>query len=580
MADSMTQKPTFLTAPDPKETGWPKGVKYIIGNEGCERFSFYGMRAILYIYLAHLLKQKGMATDAAESGAIHLTHVFNAGVYALPIVGAVIADRLLGKYRTILYLSMVYCLGHAFLAFFENNLSGFMAGLCLIAIGSGGIKPCVSAHVGDQFGAGNWNKIEKVYQAFYFIVNFGSFFSTLLVPWLQVKYGASVAFAVPGILMAIATVFFWMGRNVFVHVPAKPGGYLGLLDTIASIFLFLSIGTFMFGGSISETYAAFGAPVRIVISLVCLAVGFAVFSARQAKSPDDGFLAVLFYSAKVKLGGKEEAPLPAASEVHTAMNATVAADRAALAKSPFYGPAVRRFGVVAAEGPPAVLRILSVFLLVSVFWSLFDQHGSSWIRQAQDMDKNINLFGLKFEILGSQIQAANPILVMMLVPFFSIWGYPLLEKISGHKMTPLRRMTIGMSIASFSFVAVAIIQIWIGQAKAAGGPAVPVIWQMIPFILLTAAEVMVSITGLEFAYTQAPKRMKSTVMSFWLFTVSLGNELVAFLAGFEKLPLTQFFWIFAGLMAVAAVIFGVIAYFYKYKDYSQSTANDGAVAAH
>ncbi len=103
-------------------------------------------------------------------------------------------------------------------------------GLALIAMGSGGIKPCVSANVGDQFTEKNSGLVPKVFQIFYFIINFGSFFSTILTPILKDKYGPEVAFGVPGILMGVASVVFWLGRKRFVRVPPKPGGKPGLLD--------------------------------------------------------------------------------------------------------------------------------------------------------------------------------------------------------------------------------------------------------------------------------------------------------------------------------------------------------------
>ena len=166
-------KYTPRTAPDPTLKGWPSGIKYIIGNEGCERFSFYGMKAILQVHLTMLFVAAGSAEQLAEEDAQEMVHLFIAGVYALPMIGALIADRLLGKYNTILWLSIVYCAGHGVLAVGgENSINGMMLGLGLIAIGSGGIKPCVSAHVGDQFGKSNWHLVDKVYQAFYFIINF------------------------------------------------------------------------------------------------------------------------------------------------------------------------------------------------------------------------------------------------------------------------------------------------------------------------------------------------------------------------------------------------------------------------
>jgi POT family proton-dependent oligopeptide transporter len=133
----------------------------------------------------------------------------------------------------------------------------------------------------------------------------------------------------------------------------------------------------------------------------------------------------------------------------------------------------------------------------------------------------------------------------------------------GIAMTPLRRMSVGMLIAAFAFVAVALLQTRI-DAGAAGD--VHVAWQLIPYGIITTAEVMVSITGLEFAYSQAPARMKSTVMGFWLLTVTVGNMMVALLAEFGNLALRDFFWTFAGLMMLAGLLFSVRAYFYKSVD--------------
>ena len=207
--------------------------------------------------------------------------------------------------------------------------------------------------------------------------------------------------------------------------------------------------------------------------------------------------------------------------------------------------------------------------MVSVFWALFDQHSSTWIQQAEMMDRNVTMpfFG-SFELLPSQIPALNPFMVMALIPIMSFWGYPLMSKFIGKKISPLQKMSTGMFVAAISFVTVALIQKWIDEALLSG-QKVEIIWQVIPYLIITLAEVMVSITGLEFAYSQAPKKMKSTIMGFWLLTVALGNVFVGFLARFSKLALVDFFWVFAGLMAIAAFIFSFRAHFYKYKEYSQ-----------
>src|SRR5690606_37327530 len=120
------------------------------------------------------------------------------------------------------WLSLVYVAGHACLALFEGERLGFYSGLALIAVGSGGIKPLVASFVGDQFTHGNKHLAKLVFDAFYWTINFGSFFASLLMPIFLRRYGASVAFGIPGALMLLATVIFWAGRRKYVHSPPAP----------------------------------------------------------------------------------------------------------------------------------------------------------------------------------------------------------------------------------------------------------------------------------------------------------------------------------------------------------------------
>jgi POT family proton-dependent oligopeptide transporter len=155
------------------------------------------------------------------SEAKHVFHTFVIGVYFFPLLGGWLADRFFGKYNTVFWLSLVYCAGHACLAIFEDNLKGFYFGLFLIALGSGGIKPLVASFVGDQFDQTNKDKAKVVFDAFYWIINFGSFFASLLMPVFLRDYGAAVAFGIPGMLMFIATLVFWSGRK---QVRARAAG--------------------------------------------------------------------------------------------------------------------------------------------------------------------------------------------------------------------------------------------------------------------------------------------------------------------------------------------------------------------
>jgi len=170
-------------------------------------------------------------------------------------------------------------------------------------------------------------------------------------------------------------------------------------------------------------------------------------------------------------------------------------------------------------------------------------------------------------MLPAQIAAANPLFVMIVIPLLNVLVYQPLER-RGRPLKPLQRMTIGMFLAVLAFVTVALLQ---ARIEAEGRGVIHVLWQIIPYFILTTAEVLVSVTGLEFAYTQAPRAMKSTIMGFWLLTFSFGNVLVAFLAPLQALSLATFFWIFAGLMVVAAVVFVVLAARYRGKTYLQQS---------
>src|SRR6478736_380109 len=180
-------KSEYLTAPI-KTDRMPPGVPYIVGNEAAERFSYYGMNSILVIFMTHyLLTPEGKTDHMSPAQADAWYHTFVSCVYFLPIIGAFLGDAILGKYRTILYLSIVYCFGHLALAIDHTRL-GLTFGLALIALGAGGIKPCVSANVGDQFGPANQHLLARVFSWFYFAINAGSAFSTLLIPWMLDRY--------------------------------------------------------------------------------------------------------------------------------------------------------------------------------------------------------------------------------------------------------------------------------------------------------------------------------------------------------------------------------------------------------
>jgi POT family proton-dependent oligopeptide transporter len=174
------------------------------------------------------------------------------------------------------------------------------------------------------------------------------------------------------------------------------------------------------------------------------------------------------------------------------------------------------------------------------------------------------------DLLPSQVQTANPILILLFIPLVNYLIYPLIDRF--FLLTPLRKIGIGLFLTAASYVVVWYIQQMI---DAGGKPSVN--WQFLAYIILTLGETMVSITGLEFSYTQAPNKMKSAVMALWLFTVSMGNLFTAAVNyfirnpdGSVKMNDQQYFLFFAVLMLVAAAIFVVVAMFYRGKTYLQS----------
>ncbi|MFY0530185.1 POT family MFS transporter [Archangium gephyra] len=472
----------------PTRERYPPQIKYIIGNEACERFSFYGMRNILTVFLIQYLLLNHVPDEAARQAAAKAVfHDFVSLVYLFPLLGGIIADRFFGKYRTILWLSLLYCVGHLLLALYEDNRQGFYAGLFLIALGSGGIKPCVSSFVGDQFTEQNKGLVKGVFSLFYWIINFGSFFASLFIPLTLRNFGPAVAFGIPGILMFIATVIFWVGRHHYTDVPptrCDREGFTGKL-----------------------LWAAFG--------------------------PRHGFVWVV----SAALFPKQKVP-----------GAKSWLDHAASAGHP----------PEAIESARAVFRVMGIFAMIPVFWALFDQKASTWVIQATKMDLMVG----SFELAPSQLQALNPIMVMMLIPLNNFVLFPWLER-KGVQITPLRRMATGMFITGFSYVMVALIQL-----RLDGGAKPSVLWQAGPYLVLTLGEVLVSATGLEFAYSQAPRQAKGTIMSLWNFTVTIGNQLVSLVARlnvFTGMAATLFFY--SGLVFAAAIVFALIASRYKVRDY-------------
>jgi POT family proton-dependent oligopeptide transporter len=387
------------------------------------------MTSILTLYMARHL---GLAENRAIAGY----QIFGTAAYAMPILGAILADGLLGRYRTILWLSWGYVAGHAVLALWETG-TGLVVGLGLVAIGAGGIKANASAFAGDQIPAGKDALLARLYDLYYAMINVGSTLGTLIVPPLLDHVSPRVAFAVPGVAMAIALAVFWVGRRRYRHVePAR-------------------------------TRAA--APV-----------------------------------------------------------------------------AGRRGDWI------AILRIAAVFAPISVFWALYFQYGSSWVLQAERMDRRLG----GWTVSSGQLTTLNAVLLLLFLYVFAVHVFPALDR-RGVRATALRKMTVGMFVMVLSFASAAAV-----QAALDGGAVPHVAWQVPQYAFAAVGEVLVSVTALEFAYSQAPARWKSFIMGLWYATIAAGQLLAAAVAWLNRFQGVAYYAFFAALMLGAAVVFAAVAWWY------------------
>jgi POT family proton-dependent oligopeptide transporter len=379
-----------------RDNRMPSGIPFIVANEFAERFCFYGINAILTVYMTTVLRM-----GDAEATSFHST--WKMGAYAFPLLGAIVADAIWGKFLTIMVFSLVYAVGCAILALVPGTF-GLVTGLFFVAFGTGGIKPCVSANVGDQFTSKNQHLIERAFSYFYFSINAGSSISIWFCPVLLKSYGPRLAFGMPAIAMFLATLVFWLGRKKFVVV--KPAGKEWLKE------------------------------------------------------------------------------------------------------------------VLSKNGLETIGRLSIVYIFIACFWALWDQsNGQTWTLQAESslMDKNL---GFGITLLPAQIQVVNGLLILGMIPIYTFGIYPLMGRL--FNVTPLRKISMGFFLTASSFLVVS----WI-EGRIQGGKSVSAWWQILAYVILSASEVMVSITGLEFSYKQAPLKMKSFITALFLLAVSVGNGMTA-----------------------------------------------------
>lgn len=423
---------------------------FIICNEFCERFCYYGLKSLLFAFT------RSEYSFTVREATLTL-HLFVSLSYLFTLFGGLLSDMFLGRYNTIVYLSAIYFTGTTLLTYssiVSKSSTLAMAGLLMIAIGTGGIKPCVAAFGGDQFDPQDTRNLNRFFSLFYFAINIGSMASMVLTPIMSSLSCLGkdscypLAFGTASALLGGSIVLFIFGTGSYVIKPARKESFSMMLASLEQ---------------------------------------------KPSKALVDGNEAT------------DPGTQTSASEV------------------------VYRLSM--DESVEKLLKIIRFFGPVVFFWMLYDQQSSSWVEQGSKMNTKSTVFNTPIEVLSSQMQAFNSVFVLLFIPFFSKIVYPLIESV-GLTLSPVRKMAYGLVLAATSFFCSAYLEYRIALSATAN-ERLSIFWQLPQYILLTAGEIMLNMTGLEYAYAEAPETMKSMILSIWLLTVTVGNFLVMVLSFFD-----------------------------------------------
>ncbi|XP_031564525.1 solute carrier family 15 member 2-like isoform X2 [Actinia tenebrosa] len=369
-------------------TQFPRATWPILVTEFGERFSYYGIKTVLVLYLT-----KDLMFNKADGKTIY--HAFSMTSYFTGVIGAMIADSFLGKYRTIAYTLFVYSLSEMLLTatsadtIGNRSSIGPLIALFLMAIACGNIKPCLAAFGGDQFRADQEHLLDLFFAMFYASVNVGAVLCMYFIP-------------------IVRTDVQCYGRDCY---PAVFG-----INTVLIIVAFLAF----IGGKRMYTLKD---PAGNVFIKVIKIVGHALGNKISGSGPP---------------------------------NTTHWLDNA-----------LDTYEQKEVNDVRMLLRVLVMYIPLPVFWALFHQQGSSWTLQAEQMDGDLGPLGT---LRSDQIQALNPILVLILIPLYDAVIYPMFERCQ-FPLSPLKRMTGGLGLAGVAFVICAFVQIKIQTVGV--GPSIP-----------------------------------------------------------------------------------------------------------
>ncbi|XP_041057159.1 solute carrier family 15 member 2 [Carcharodon carcharias] len=673
--------------PTPRLCGsnYPLSILFVVVNEFCERFSLYGMKAVLTLYLTNFLHW-----DDDLSTAIF--HAFTGLAYFTPVMGALIADSWLGKFKTIIILSIVYVIGHIVKSIGAIPTVGdqklhvilSMFGLFLIALGTGGIKPCVAAFGGDQFEEEHASERRNFFSFFYLSINAGSLLSTIITPMLRADvqcFGGdcyALAFGVPAALMVLALVVFISGSGLYKKLPPR-GNIWGevcscvgfslvnrwrhrgkkypkrehwldwarekypkeLIEEIKMVtrvlFLYLPLPMFWalfdqqgsrwtlqatrmnsnFGGFIIQPDQMQTLNAFLIVTFIPLfdmgiypLIGKCKINLTPLRRMTVGmvlasmaFVAAAIVEVEVQ---RTVMPEPVTNESYIQflnladknINVTLQGqDGFPITMAPFQDP--DNYSKLQLNSPSQIFSFDLKYENVNTSCLLNISERQAYSILLYKEGKTLHCKLLEDETLKPQKGRATVRIINAFTEDINVtlgdvnFGrvnkslsssqYAIMDRGQYKAIVKAGTKTYALDVGLIDFGAAytiiltkmpgnASFKSW--KTEDIKANVMHVAWQIPQYVLMSAGEVMFSITGVEFSYTQAPLNMKAVLQSGWLLTVAFGNVLVLIVAKAAYVEQWAEFVLFACLLFAVCIIFSIMAYFYKYVDSEELVKKD------
>ncbi|KAI5004544.1 hypothetical protein ZWY2020_031787 [Hordeum vulgare] len=536
-------------------TGNWRACPYILANECCERLAYYGMSANLGNFM---LDNMGMNNSAAANSVTN----WGGTCYATTLIGAFLADAYLGRFWTIASFVTVYIIGLGLLTVAASvkalvptcaakgvcdptagQTAAVFVGLYLVALGTGGIKPCVSSFGADQFDEnddGERRSKSSFFNWFYLSINIGALVASSVMVYVQEHYGWGWGFGIPAVVMAIAVGSFFVGTPLYRH--QRPGG--SPLTRIAQVL---------------------------------------VAATRKLSVPVDGG-SVLYETMDKESGIKGSRKLEHTEQFRFLDKAAVETP-ADTTPSPW-----RLCTVTQVEELKSVVRLLPIWASGIVFAAVYGQMSTMFVFQGNTLDKRM---GAHFSIPSASLSVFDTISVIAWVPVYDRLLVPAVRSFTGHPrgFTQLQRMGVGLVVSIFSMVAAGVLELVRLRTVARHGlygeddiVPISIFWQVPQYFIIGAAEVFVFVGQLDFFYDQAPDAMRSMCTALSLTAIALGGYVSTLLVTVVAKVTTRggkqgwipaknlnvghldyFFWLMTVLSIVNFAIYLPIANWYTYK---------------